>query len=183
MGRAGRLRPRAEGEHIIGGMKRRLFLSVPLALLIGAGVAAEAPQLKEGFWSLHSATTEQPSGKQRELVRSICRSHAYDDFVREKAKKIPPTCKIVTDNSSGGVTTVETECTVNETVVHSKTVTTITSETAVHSETHTTYTPPLAGNSGVTMLMDQTYKGACPEGVEPGDLLTPEGKKVASWKH
>ncbi len=151
---------------------------VPLIL-----VAADAPSLKEGFWSIHSVRTEQPSGKQRELVRSICRSHAYDDFVREKLKKLPPTCKIITDNSTGGVTTMETECTVNETVVHSKTVTTISSETAYRSEQHTTYTPPLAGNSEVTMVIDEAYKGACPEGVEPGDMIGPDGKKVASWKH
>lgn len=159
-------------------MKRTLLLAVPVILL-----AAEAPQLKEGFWSIHSVATDQPSGKKREMTRSICRNHAYDDYVREKAKKIPPTCKIITDSSSGGTTIMETECTVQDTVVHSKTTTTISSETAVHSETHTTYAPPLAGNSELTMAMDQTYTGACPEGVEPGDMMTPDGKKVASWKH
>ncbi len=151
---------------------------VPLIL-----VAADAPSLKEGFWSIHSVSTEQPSGKKREVTRSICRSRAYDDYVRERAKKIPPTCKIVTDSSSGGTTVMETECAVQETTVHGKTTTTITSETAVHSETHTTYTPPLAGMSEMTMVMDQTYTGACPEGVEPGDMIGPDGKKVASWKH
>lgn len=151
---------------------------VPLILL-----AADAPSLKEGFWSIHSVSTEQPSGKKREVTRSICRSRAYDDYVRERAKKIPPTCKIVTDSTSGGTTVMETECTVQETTVHGKTTTTITSETAVHSETHTTYTPPLAGMTEMTMVMDQTYTGACPEGVEPGDMIGPDGKKVASWKH
>jgi hypothetical protein len=159
-------------------MRRTLLLVVPVILL-----AADAPPFKEGFWSIHSVSTEQPSGKKREVTRSICRNHAYDDYVREKAKKIPPTCKIVTDSSSGGTTILETECTVQETTVHGKTTTTFTSDSAVHSETHTTYAPPLAGMSEMTMVMDQTYTGACPEGVDPGDMVTPDGKKVASWKH
>jgi hypothetical protein len=164
-------------------MKRILFLLALVIIFIGASLAADAPPLKEGFWSIHSVATDQPSGKKREINRSICRSHAYDDYVREKAKKIPATCKTITDNTSGGTTTLETECTVNETVVRSKTTTTIVSETATHMESHTTYTPPLAGMSESSMVMDQTYTGACPDGVEPGDLMTPDGKKVASWKH
>jgi len=164
-------------------MKRISFLLALVILLIGVSVAADAPVLKEGFWSIHSVSTDQPSGKKREINRSICRSHAYDDYVREKAKKIPPTCKTISDNTSGGTTTLETECTIQDTVVHGKTTTTIVSDTATHLETHTTYTPPLAGMSESTMVMDQTYTGACPAGVEPGDMVTPDGKKVASWKH
>jgi len=164
-------------------MKRISLFPVPIILLIGLGLAADAPPLKEGFWSIHSVATDQPSGKKREVTRSICRNHAYDDYVREKAKKIPPTCKTISDTSSGGTTTLETECTAQDTVVHGKTTTTIVSETATHSETHTTYTPPLAGMSEMNMVMDQTYTGACPDGVEPGDMMTPDGKKVASWKH
>jgi len=164
-------------------MKRISFLSAPIILLIGIAIAADAPPLKEGFWSLHSVSTDQPSGKKRELTRSICRNHAYDDHVREMAKKIPATCKTISETSSGGTTTTETECTVQDTVVHSKTAVTTASETAIHMETHTTYTPPLGGMSESTTVMDQTYTGACPDGVEPGDMLTPDGKKVASWKH
>jgi hypothetical protein len=164
-------------------MKRISFLPIPIILLLRLALAADAPPLKEGFWSIHSVSTEQPSGKKRELTRSICRNHAYDDHVREMAKKIPATCKTISENSSGGTTTTETECTVQSTVVHSKTTVTTASETATHLETHATYTPPLGGMSESTMVMDQTFTGACPDGVEPGDMIGPDGKKVASWKH
>ena len=164
-------------------MKRISFFPAPIILLLGSALAADAPPLKEGFWSIHSVSTDQPSGKKREVTRSICRNHAYDDHVREMAKKIPATCKTISETSTGGTTTTETECTVQSTVVHSKTTVTAASETATHLETHTTYTPPLGGMSESTMVMDQTYTGACPDGVEPGDMVTPDGKKVASWKH
>ena len=159
---------------------RIVILSVTMAALVAA---AEAPALKEGFWSLHSVTTEQPSGKKREINRSICRSHAYDEHVKETARKTAPTCKVIADTSSGSATTKETECTVQDTVVHSKSTITIVSETAMHTEVHSTYAPPLAGLSEVDMVMDQTYTGACPDGVEPGDMIGPDGKKLASWKH
>ena len=164
-------------------MKNSFLLSGPLMLLIGAAIAADAPPLKEGFWSIHSVTTEQPSGKKREVTRSICRNHAYDDHVKELAKKTAPTCKTIGENSSGGSTTIETECSVQNTVIHSKTTNKIVSETALHSETHATYEPALAGMSEMTMVMDQTFTGACPAGIDPGDMVGPDGKKVASWKH
>ena len=164
-------------------MKRTLLLPGWVLFLLGACLAADAPTLKEGFWSIHSVATDQPSGKKREVTRSICRSHAYDDYVREKAKKMAPSCKTISENSSGGTTVTETECSVAGTVIHSKASYTVSSETAVHSETHATYAPPMAGMSEMTMVMDQKYTGACPAGIEPGDMVNADGKKLASWKH
>jgi hypothetical protein len=40
------------------------------------------------------------------------------------------------------------------------------------------YQPPLFGNSGGTTHMDAKWLGACSDGLVPGDILLPSGKKM-----
>jgi|SRR5579863_1779669 hypothetical protein len=163
-------------------MKKILFSATSLLLTIGTVFAADPPPMKEGYWSIHTVTIDQPGDKKQETNRSICRNHAYDQYVQELAKKQSAACK-VTESSSGGTRTTESECTVAGTVVRSKGTVTGAGENAAHSETTATYTPPMGGMSGMTMIMDQKFMGACPAGVVPGDMITADGRKTNNWKH
>ncbi len=138
--------------------------------------------MKEGYWSIHSVTTTNPGNRKTEGNRSLCRSHEYDNYMRESAKKQSP-CKTVTESNSGGAWISETECDMAGTVVKSKSVTTKSGENATHAEIHATYTPAMHGMAEMTMLMDQKYVGACPAGIVPGDMVQPDGSKVNTWKH
>jgi hypothetical protein len=40
----------------------------------------------------------------------------------------------------------------------------------------------MGGITESTTITDQKYIDACPVGVEPGDILGQDGKKVTSWK-
>jgi len=157
-------------------------LTAAVLLFLGAVFALDAPPMKEGYWSIHQVTTTSPGNKKTESARSICRSHEYDQYVRENAKKQSP-CKTVTESNSGGAWISETECDMAGTVVKSKSVTTKSGENAAHTEVHATYTPAMHGMAEMTMVMDQKYMGACPAGVVPGDMVQPDGTKVNTWKH
>jgi hypothetical protein len=99
--------------------------------------------------------------------------------VRSQSKK--PKCKTVSESSSGGTATTISECTVGTTLIRNKGTLTMTGNTASHSEGHTTYDPPVRGMSESTMIMDQKYVGACPAGVEPGDMIGADGKIEHTW--
>jgi len=142
--------------------------------------AAGQPLLKEGLWSIHTMTIDQPGGKKAEGSRSLCRSHAYDEHVRSVAKA--PNCKTISKNTSGGTIKTEEECTVGNSVLRVN-GTAMISETAAHSENHTTYTPAINGISETTMIMDQKYMGACPAGTGPGDSISADGRVTHLWKH
>jgi hypothetical protein len=146
-------------------------------LLAGVGVyAADPPAMKEGLWSIHTVSVDQPGNNKTEGTVKLCRSHAYDERIRTMAaQKSAKTCKTISENSTGGTTTTETECTVASSVLKTKGTVTFSGDSA-HSETHTTYTPAMYGTSESTMVMDQKYLGACPAGVEPGDRIGPDGK-------
>ncbi len=156
-------------------MKRAL----PFALsIIGFAVyAADPPAVKEGLWSIHSTSVDNPGNKKTEGARSICRSHDYDVRIRRQAtQRQKQICKTYSETSSGNTLIVESECAVQGSVTKGKTVTTFNGDTSVHSETHATYDPALFGTAEMTMIQDQKYIGSCPAGMEPGDFMDASGK-------
>ena len=164
-------------------MKRLLVASLAFVYVAAVAVhAADPPSLKEGLWSIHTVSTDQPGDKKTEGTRSICRNHAYDDRVRAAAKARATTCKIHTDNDSGSKFESESECVVRGTTIHTKGITTASGANATHNESSTTYNPVLYGINVSTMIMDQKYVGACPAGMEPGDMMEADGRVIHRGK-
>lgn len=162
-------------------MKKRILCST-LWFAAGGVYAADPPAMTEGLWTIHTVTTDQPGNKRTEGTQKLCRSHAYDERVRAMAaQQSAKRCKTISENSSGGMTTTETQCTVGTSVLKTKAVVTFNGDSA-HSETHTTYTPAAYGTSESTMVMDQKYAGPCPAGVQPGDRIGPDGKVIHAPK-
>ena len=162
--------------------KKLLCLSAVFLVSVGVANAADPPDMKEGLWSSHSVTIDQPGNKKSEATRTICRSHAYDQHVKDLAAKIPG-CGKATFNYQGSGFTSEMRCTMQGSVVDSKGTAVYQGDSAVHSETHATYTPALYGMSETTTIMDQKYLGSCPAGMQPGDMKNADGKIFNSWKH
>jgi hypothetical protein len=163
-------------------VKRLLVAPIAFVYVAAVVVHADPPSLKEGLWSIHTASTNQPGDKKTESTRSICRNHAYDDRVRAQAKAQAATCKTHTDNDSGSKYESESECVVRGTTIHTKGITTASGSNATHTESSTTYNPAFYGISATTMIMDQKYVGACPAGIEPGDMMEADGRVIHRGK-
>jgi len=162
-------------------MKRMGSHTILVLLLTGAAHAVDFPQVKEGLWTIHTKTIDTPGNQVSEGDRSICRNHAYDEHVRSLAKGVD--CKTISENLSGGTYTVESECKVAGTVIHTTGKTVLSGDSASHSETHSTYTPAMYGKSETTMIMDQKYVGSCPANMQPGDSISKDGKITHLWRH
>lgn len=154
---------------------RASLFSAAAFLTIGIVCAQDAPLVKEGLWSIHTVTIDEPGAKKVEGTRSICRSHAYDESVRARAKAQAAKCKTNVENRSGSKIETETDCVVAGSEIHSKGTATLSGDTASHSETHITYTPAMYGVTASTMIQDQKYVGACPAGMAPGDFMAADG--------
>jgi len=164
-------------------MKRLLVASLAFVNVVAVAVrAADPPSLKEGLWSIHTVSTDQPGDKKTEGTRSICRNHAYDERVRAQAKVQAATCKIHTENNLGSKYESESECVMRGTTIHSKGVTTASGDNATHTESSTTYDPAFYGISATTMIMDQRYVGSCPAGMAPGDMMEADGRVIHRGK-
>jgi hypothetical protein len=139
--------------------------------------AADPPAMKEGLWSIHTVSVNNPGNKKSEGTRSICRTHEYDVRIRQQAEnRQKQICKTFSETSAGNTFTTESECNVQGSVSKGKTVTSFNGSTSIHAETHVTYTPAVFGTAESTMIQDQQYSGSCPAGMEPGDFMDASGK-------
>jgi ribosomal protein L27 len=153
-----------------------------ILLLIGTANGADAPELKEGLWSIHRQTIDNPGNKKIEGTQTICRSHAFDQHSQELAKNVKG-CTTVSDSFQGGKRVTELRCTIGGTVLDTKGTVVYQGDSSVHGEDHTTYTPAMNGVSESTMIQDQKYVGSCPAGVQPGDIINADGRVMHTWKH
>jgi hypothetical protein len=147
------------------------------ALWLPIARATDPPDMKEGLWSIHTQTTDNPGAKKSEGTYTLCRDHAYDLAVRARAKTVKG-CTTVSESLQPGKYSVEAHCTVAGTVTETKGTTTFQGDTATHSETHATYTPAFYGVSDSMMVMDQKYVGSCPAGTHPGDRINSDGTVI-----
>jgi len=159
--------------------------SIPVFLamaLLAMANAASAPQLKEGLWSVHTQTIDNPGNRKTEGTYKLCRNHAFDKSVEARAKDVKG-CTMVKESFENGVYSSETHCVIGATVLNSHGTTVFQGDASLRSESHSTYTPALRGTSESLRIIDQKYEGSCPAGTQPGDRTGADGKIVHLWKH
>ena len=158
------------------------FAAATLLLAGAVADAADPPQMKEGLWSIRSQSTTNPGNKASDHTATICRSHAFDQKVRQ-AQKSMPGCKTVSETLQGNEYSVRTQCMVRGTEIDSLSTMTFTADSSAHSENHATYKPALDGVTEMTLTQDQKYIGACPAGAQPGDITRPDGTVIHGATH
>jgi hypothetical protein len=157
---------------------RKMLVSAAavLSLALGTAVAVDAPDVKEGLWSVHSQTTANPGNKKSEgTTYTLCRDHAYDKAARDLAKSVKG-CKLLSETFKDGKYSTRLHCMIGATVIDTESTVTFASDTSIHSETHATYTPAMNGVSDTTLVQDQEYMDSCPAGTQPGDRTDEDGR-------
>ena len=158
-------------------MKKTLVSTAAvLTIALGTAIAVDAPDVKEGLWTVTSQTTANPGNKKSEgATFTLCRDHAYDKAARELAKGVKG-CSLLSETFKDGKYSTKLHCRIGATVVDTESTVTFESDTSTHSETHATYTPAMNGVSETTLVQDQEYTGSCPKGSEPGDRTDEDGR-------
>jgi hypothetical protein len=152
-------------------------LATACLLLLGVAHAVDFPNmppLKEGLWKIRMIDNT-PGQKPTDNTYTFCRNHAWDEQARQLAKKVLVNCATPTDTTSGNSRTVITSCKIANSTIVTKSTLTSTGDTFFHTETHATFTPPLYGQSQDSMIQEQTFLGACPAGMQPGDRQLADG--------
>ena len=57
---------------------KKILASAAAALVLPIANAANPPEMKEGLWTIHTQSIDNPGNKKSEGTYSLCRSHAYD---------------------------------------------------------------------------------------------------------
>ncbi|HWO31173.1 MAG TPA: DUF3617 family protein [Candidatus Acidoferrum sp.] len=179
------MRAQQNKEAYTGKTMEKMLAAMAAAFLLPIGIASAAgpPEQKEGLWSFHRQSIDNPGNQKTESSSTICRSRAYDAYTLSLVKNKKLGCTTLKEDWQGSIYSVESHCIVAGTAVDSKGTVTYAGDTSAHSETRATYTPALGGVSETTMIMDQKYVGSCPAGAQPGDLTNAEGRVTHLWKH
>jgi len=144
--------------------------------------AADAPALKEGLWSIHKVTTSNPGNKVDIKNFTLCRSHAFDQQADAKKNALKD-CTTVFDFTRNNTHTTEMRCVVGGSILLTKSVATMADDRHTHSDAHATFTPVFDGQTETTIVEDQSYRGKCPAGLQPGDEVQADGTVLHLWKH
>jgi Protein of unknown function (DUF3617) len=163
-------------------MNRILGTTIIAAFFCLSAAATNPPEVKEGLWTVHTQSIDNPGNKKTEGTYTLCRDHAFDQAVQAKAKGMKG-CTTLNESFQGNKYSVKMSCVVAGSTIVSEGTTTFQGDTATHAETHATYTPAFYGMSDTTMIMDQKYVGSCPAGVKPGDRTNEDGKVMHLGQH
>ena len=153
---------------------RRAVLTVSATLLLTIASAADPPPLHEGLWEIRGQSIDNPGAKRTDFTYRLCRNHAYDKAMDALVKNVKD-CTTSFDSLGDGRFTSESRCTLDGTVIVSKGTYTYLSSTSTRSESYATYTPAYRGKTDEGVIQDQSYVGACPAGMQPGDRITVDG--------
>jgi hypothetical protein len=155
-------------------MKKPTITTIALLSLLATAHALDAPQMKEGLWKIHTVNSS-PGSAPTEFHYSLCHDHAYDKRVEDMMKNMK-SCVISQETVGGNKRSYTSTCKVAGITITGKATVTWTSDTAARSETHTTYNPAYYGKTSDTTVMEQTWTGPCPAGMNPGDRILASGK-------
>ena len=159
---------------------RTLLLSTgAIALLAGMALAVGAPT-KGGLWSIHMVNTITPAGNamsKTDFTISRCQDKATPLQLPGNPPKAEE-CKVMSESSNGSTRFSEMQCTQNGQTIRVKNTVTMKGENESHTITESTFDPPMNRVSGMKLVADWKYLGACPAGVKPGDVVGPDGKAI-----
>lgn len=151
-------------------------------LALGHARALDVPSVAEGLWSVRIENRYFPSDRRTVDTATLCRSHAYDQYVLRTEREALKACTIISERLALGTLTRETRCGIEGHQVHTTFIESLRPD-SVHAEVQTTYSPALGDITGVKMRLDSHYIGACPAGMQPGDRTTADGTVEHLWKH
>jgi hypothetical protein len=158
-------------------MKKATLALTISALALPIANATDPPDVKEGLWSVHTEITNNPGGKKVESTYTLCRTHAFDQLVRDREKAMKG-CSTVGENLQDRTYSSEVRCATRSTTIESKGSTIFEGDSSSHGDTRVTYTPALGGVSESTIITDQKFVGSCPDGTQPGDRINPDGTVI-----
>ena len=145
------------------------------AALALAASEFDLPPVRSGMWE----TKTTPTNGSKEIVTQMCLDAAIQKEMLQMGTGL--TKSLCTRNDlrrDGSKVYGAAECKIGESKMQSKSVMTFAGDSAYHTEINATYDPPFMGKAATSTTVDGKWTGPCPAGVQPGDVILPDGKKI-----
>ena len=153
-----------------------LALGCAAALAAAGALAIDFPTLKPGLWE--SALTREGAGQKAPTMKMCMDASLQKEMMDAGMGTMKEMCSKNDIRREGNKVFGNAECKFGESTMKSSSVTTFTGDTAYHTEVKATYDPPMAGRASNTTVIDAKWTGPCPAGMQPGDVVLPDGRKI-----
>lgn len=152
--------------------------TLALAGALGAAnaLAVDFPTLKPGMWE--SQLTRDGAGQKSPSMKMCMDASLQKEMMEAGMGTMKELCTKNDIRREGNRMYGNSECKLGVSTMKSSSVTTFTGDTAYHTEVKATYDPPMAGKAGGTTVIDAKWTGPCPSGMQAGDVILPDGRKI-----
>ncbi len=147
-----------------------------LALAAGSAVAIDFPPLKAGLWE--SQVAREGTAAKGPAMKMCMDASLQKEMMDAGMGQMKELCAKNEIRREGNKVYGNAECKLGESTMKTSSVTTFTGDTAYHIDIKATYDPPMAGKSSGSTAIDAKWTGPCPAGMQSGDVLLPDGRKV-----
>lgn len=154
---------------------QRFCLLTALCAAAAPALALDLPQVKTGMWQ--TKTSRGDGGK--DVITQMCLDAAVQQEMLQMGTGLAKSmCSRNDIRRDGNKIYGVAECKLGDSKLQSKSVMTFNGDSAYRTEINATYDPPFMGKAATTTTIEGKWTGACPAGVQPGDVILPDGKKI-----
>jgi hypothetical protein len=151
-------------------------LTVPAAAAAAAAGVAEFPTLKSGQWEMTTAGAAGSTPRKTTICLDASTQKAMLDLGAGMQKEM---CTRTDMRRDGSKFITDAECRFGESAVKLHSVMTMIGDSAYRTESSATFDPPINKDLRESKtVIDGKYTGACRDGLQPGDVVTPTGQKI-----
>lgn len=158
---------------------RSIALALAATMIaVPAFAATDLPTLKSGQWEMTTTSSAAPVNARKTVVcLDASTQKAMLDMSQGMQKEM---CTKMDIRRDGTRYITESECRIGESTVRSRGVMTMLSDTAYRTEASASFDPPLAKDMReAKTVIDGKFMGACRDGLQPGDMVLPNGQKFS----
>jgi hypothetical protein len=156
---------------------QRILVAVLSAALSALVCAQDLPRMKAGLWQSTTVNDMQKAKGAPPQMTSICMDDAVQkQMIQFSQGAMRGMCSRNDLKVTGNTVTGDTVCQMGGSKMVGHSVMTFVSDTAYHTTAQSNFDPPLMGMKASVTTVEGKYMGACPAGMQPGDMKLPNGQ-------
>jgi hypothetical protein len=139
-------------------------------------IADEFPSIKQGLWV--SEVSSGMDNSKMTIKQCVGDSESIKDMFESSKENLQGTCSEFKTETSGSSYISSVTCDLG--ISKMKSISTASGDFSKEYTvtTKTIMTPAIGGLNGDTSVVTSKYLGDCEAGMKPGDMITPDGKKM-----
>jgi hypothetical protein len=153
-----------------------LLFAVASSALAADLPAIDIPTMKPGLWE--SKVAREGTTAPQPIARMCLDAAVQKEMMGFGMGAMKSMCSKNDLRREGNKLYGNNECKIGESTMRSTSVTTFNGDSSYHTEVKATYDPPMMGKAGVDTVVDAKWVGPCPAGMQPGEMIMPNGQKM-----